>query len=416
MPWRTGPIEAGLTLKNLKNFPMPAPSSVPRLLVIAAALALAFFAGRRTADTSSVSPSLATSSTGAASTSGNAMPSGVADPANAASASARGTKKPAQIQAVLALPVTNLAGEDERQRLIEDWAATEPRAALEFIRTKLQGDRQAQAFAAVLAIWGKNDPAAAWAWLSATMPEATHHFDTLLEVFGRESTATAARYAAEFSKARPDAAVEVHMAALLGITHRGDFEGARSMVENNPALDAETRATLNNFIAGQWGRYAPEAAVKWVMTLPEGPSREQALIGLGESWSERDPAGATAFAVTLPGGPTRALALRQSVAKWVMTDAAAARAWVVDTKRHDDFDHAVMSIATDPNLYNRQPGRALNWAATIFDDQLRDESINSILNNWYPVDPAGAKAFIESSRDFTPEQRADLLRRLQAVK
>lgn len=334
----------------------------------------------------------------------------------ATGASLSSEKIPAELQAALAAPITSPAGEDERGRLIDELAAIDPRAALEFIRTQLRGDRQAQTLASILSIWGKKNPAEAWAWVRTEMPTATHHFDTLLEVFGRDSTETAARYAAEFSKAHPEAAAEVHMAALLGVTHRGDFDGARAMVENNPSLDAETRATLNNFIAGQWGRYAPEDAVKWVLTLPEGPTRDQALVGLGESWSERDPAKATAFAVTLPAGPTRSLALRQAVAKWVMTDAAGARAWVVDTKRHDDFDQAVMSIATDPNLYNRQPGRALNWAATIFDDQLRDESINSILRNWYPADPAGATAFIQSSRDFTPEQRADLLRRLQTVK
>jgi hypothetical protein len=330
--------------------------------------------------------------------------------------SAREKRTPAQIRAALSATPTNLAEEDERQRLIEEWAATEPRAALEFIRTQMQGDRQAQALAAVLAIWGKNNPDESWSWVRAEMPTATHHFDTLLEVFGRHSTETAARYAAEFAKAHPEAAVEVHLAAMLGITHRGDFEGARAMIANNPALTDEARANLSNFLAGQWSRYAPQDAAKWVMTLPEGPVREQALVGLSESWSERDPARATAFAVELPAGPTRALALRQAVAKWVMTDAAAARAWVVDTKRHDDFDQAVSSIATDPNLYNRQPGRALNWAATIFDDQLREQSMSAILHNWYPVDPAGATAFIQSSPDLTPDQRADLLRRLSGKK
>lgn len=319
----------------------------------------------------------------------------------------------ARIAEAVARPAGSFAAEEERQRLIEQWAETDPRAAIDFVRTKLRGDRQAQAMAAVLAIWGKNQPDAAWSWVSAELPTATHHFDTLLEVFGRKSTETAARYAAQFAAEHPEAALEVHLAALLGVTHRGDFAGARALVDWNSTLTPEVRANLNNFIAGQWARFAPEEAVTWVLSLPPGPQRDQALIGLGESWSEVDPAKATAFAMDLPGGPTRALAMRQAIGKWVMTDPVAARAWVIKTDVHEDFDQAVGSIATDVNLVNREPGRALKWAETIFDETLRMQSVGAILFNWYPRDPAAATAYIESSPDLTPAQRQQLLQQLK---
>ncbi|HYP16394.1 MAG TPA: hypothetical protein VEQ65_04210 [Opitutus sp.] len=325
------------------------------------------------------------------------------------------SKEPADIAAAVKQPPKSFAAEEERQRLIEQWAEKDPRAAIEFVRTQLRGDRQAQAMAAVLSIWAKNHPDAAWSWVSAEMPTATHHFDTMLEVFGRHSTETAARYAAQFAAEHPAAALEVHLAALLGVTHRGDFAGARTLVEGNRNLDPEVRANLHNFIAGQWARFAPEEALTWVKTLPAGPEREQALVGLGESWSDVDPAKATAFAVDLPSGPTRSLAMRQAIGKWVMTDPEAARAWVIQTERHEDFDQAVGTIATDVNLVNREPGRALKWASTIFDDTLRAQSVGAILFNWYPRDPAGAAAYVESSSDFTPEQRTEMLARLRSM-
>lgn len=316
--------------------------------------------------------------------------------------------------AAAAAPAKSFAAEDERQRLIEKWAAADPRAAIEFVRTKMKGDRQAQALASVLAIWGEKNPAEAWGWVKAELPTATHHFDTLLEVFGKNSTALAGRYAAEFANAHPEAALEVHLAALLGVTHRGDFTGARTLVDSNPHLAPDVRANLNNFIAAQWARFAPEEAAAWVMSLPAGPARDQALIGLGESWSEIAPAQAAAFAVALPSGPTRTLAMRQAVSKWVMTDSEAARAWVITNERHDDFDQAITSIATDSNLVNRAPTRALQWASTIFDDRLRSESIGVILHNWYTNNPTAATAYLQSSPHFTSEQRADLLQRLEA--
>jgi hypothetical protein len=318
------------------------------------------------------------------------------------------------LAAAAAQSVGTLAAEDERQHVIEQWAELDPRSAMAFVRTKLKGDRQAQATAAVLAIWGKKDPEAAWNWVTIEMPTATHHFDTLLETFGRTSTATAARYAAQFAAEHPEAALEVHLAALLGITYRGDFAGARNVIESNDALDAATRANLANFVAGQWARFAPQDASAWVMNLPAGPQRDQALIGLGESWSEVDPAGAAAFAVGLPSGDARTLGLRQAIGKWVMTDPEAARAWVLNTPWHEDFDLAVGSIATDPNLMNRDPGRALKWSTGIFDDNLRARSAGVILFNWYAINPTAATAYVEHSSDFTPEQRAEMLARLQA--
>jgi hypothetical protein len=95
-----------------------------------------------------------------------------------------------------------------------------------------------------------------------------------------------------------------------------------------------------------------------------------------------------------------------------MTDADSARAWVLQTDRHEDFDQAVGAIATDTNLVSHDPARALRWAATIFDDRLREQSIGAILSNWYPVDPVAATRYIEAS-DMAPKQREELLARLR---
>lgn len=326
------------------------------------------------------------------------------------------TAESRKLAQLVARPAGSFAAEDERQHRIEEWAALNPQGAISFVRSQLKGDRQAQAMAAVISIWGKADPAAAWSWVSREMPTATHHFDTLLEVFGRSSPETAGRYAASYSLAHPESTLEVHLAALMGIAYNGDFAAARSLVETNGALDPVIRGNLNNFIAGQWGQFAPEDAAVWVMNLPPGVQRDQALIGLGESWSEINPPRAADFAAQLPPGETRTLAMRQAISKWVESDPDAARNWVLKTDRHEDFDQAVQSIATQNNMMSREPARAMRWASGIFDDTLRVKSESTILFNWYPGDPAAATAYLQSSPDFTPEQRADLLKKMQPEK
>lgn len=303
----------------------------------------------------------------------------------------------------------SLATDDERQKVIEQWAEQDPLGAIQFARTKLKGDRQAQALSAVLAIWGKNDPAAAWAWVGATMPTATHHFDTLLEAFGKTSAATAAQYVNEFVRQHPAAALEVNLAALLGITYSGDFAAARAFVDANASLTPEVRGNLHNFIAGQWARYEPEAAAAWAMSLPAGPQRDQALLGLGESWAGVDPVAAAKFATALPAGEARQLALRQAIVNWLETDAEQARKWVLDTGQHEDYDQAVAAVATQNNFMFREPERALLWAGTIFDDTVRMQSTRAILFGLYERDPASTVAYIRNSPNFTEAQRVQLL-------
>jgi len=319
----------------------------------------------------------------------------------------------ARLARAVSAPRASLREEEERQHLLEQWAEVDPRAALAYARTQLRGDHQAQAISSVLTIWGKNDPAAAWTWVKTEMPQASNHFDTLLEVFGRNSPEIASKYADEYSAQHPAASLETHMAALLGVTYTGDFAAARAMVAGNPLLDENTRSTLNNFIAGQWARFDPTRAADWVMSLPAGDERNQALIGLGESWSDVDPAKATGFAVNLPEGETRTLALRQAISKWVVVDPVAARNWVLNTDRHEDFDQAVQAVATETNLMSRDPSRALLWADGIFDNTLRQQTQSTILFNWYASDPQAATDYIKSSTDFNPEQRNAILKKLK---
>lgn len=323
------------------------------------------------------------------------------------------SSKSADFARLAAAPALSLAAEEERQHLIEQWAEIDPRAAIAFARTQLTGDRQAQAVSAVIAIWGKNDPAAAWAWVGKEMPTATYHFDTLLEVFGKQSTELAAQYAAQYAFSHPDAAIEVNLAALMGVTYRGDFSGALTFIKTNAPLDPVLRANLNNFLAGQWGRVAPTAAAAWVMSLPEGTERAQALIGLGESWSDVDPAGAAAFASNLPEGESRSLAMRQAIGKWVTADPNAAREWVMKSNATQDFDTALEAIATQNNFMSREPAHAAVWATGIFDEKLRAKTLGTVLFNWYMVDQKAATAYLMSSPEFTPEQRTEMLKKLQ---
>jgi len=385
---------------------MTAKSFSLRFISFMAVFVLALFIGRWSVTrTAQVSHALPVSS---------ATRKGVAVPTPAETVSS--TSDAISLAKRAAHAVGSLAAEDERQHVLDQWAATDPRAALDFARTQLKGDRQAQAISSIITIWGKNDPAAAWKWVGTEMPNAAHLYDALLEVFGRNSPELAAQYAATQTLAHPEAALEVNLAALLGVTYNGNFSAALALIDRNAASDPELLKTLSNFVAGQWARFAPQEAKTWVMGLPEGEQRTQALIGLGESWSEADPAGAASFAAELPEGESRSLAMRQAISKWVQNDPAAARAWVMQTNQVQDFDAAMEAIATQNNFMYREPAAAMVWATGIFNEAERVKTMSTVLHNWYSIDNKAATDYLQSSPEFTPEKRADLLKQLQSAR
>lgn len=303
--------------------------------------------------------------------------------------------------------------EQERLKLLVALAATDPLGAIEYAKRNLKGDRLAQGMSGIATEWARRDPAAAWTWARSFGNDAAQAH-TVLEEIGHNDPATATRLAGEFARQQPDEAVAMCMTAMRAITFNGNYDAARKLATEMQLRSPEEQNMLVNFMAGQWARYEPEKAAQWVQSLPAGPAREQALIGLASSWADRDPPKAAEFAATLPPGESRSVAMRQAVANWVQSDPMAARKWVIESNQYQDFDAAVEAIATQNNFVSREPAHALVWATGIFDEKLRLKTMNTILFNWYSMDRNAATTYLQNSQEFTPEQRADLLQKLQS--
>lgn len=304
--------------------------------------------------------------------------------------------------------IPSAATQDEQQHLLEALAAVDPQAAMTQAQ-QLKGDRQAQAVSAVLAVWGEKDPQGAWGWVESTHPENIYQYDQLLDVFGRNNPETAARYATSLAGTHPDLTQEVYLSALMGITHAGGYDTARQLVES-ANISTEDRAALMNYVAGAWASYEPQAATQWVMRQ-SSELQSSALVGLGESWSNVDPQAAANFASKL-NGPQRQLLLQQSISKWLMDDPAAASNWLSAAENHQDYDQAIRSVATLPNLIRDNAQTALSWSERIYDGNLRMSTLQQILGEMKQKDPVGAASYARSASNLTTAQRTQLLNSL----
>lgn len=305
--------------------------------------------------------------------------------------------------------IPSAATQDEQQHLLEALAAIDPQAAMAQAQ-QLKGDRQAQAVSAVLSVWGEKDPQGAWAWVESTHPDNIYQYDQLLEVFGRNNPEVAARYATSLAGARPDLTQEVYLSALMGITHAGGYDTARQLVES-ANISGEDRAALMNYVAGAWAAYEPQAAMQWVMSQPSD-LQSSALVGLGESWSNVDPQAAAHFASKL-NGPQRQLLLQQSISKWLMDDPVSATNWLSAAENHQDYDQAIQTVATLPNLVRDNAQTALAWSERIYDSSVRLNTLQQILSDMKQKDPVGAVSYARSAPNLTAAQRTQLLASLE---
>lgn len=303
--------------------------------------------------------------------------------------------------------------EDERLRLLTEWAAVDPAAALQYAKANFRSDRLGQALTAVFSSWARKAPETAWNWVVTNMPGEMQHLNVMIGEVGKSDPALASRLVQDYSKQHPEAMQELLIAALQGMSYSGRFEDAKKVIDGISFSSDDERTAMVSYLAGQWGRYQPERVASWVQSLPPGSSRDQAISNLGEAWSDANPSQAADFAIKLPAGIVRQNALRQAISKWVMSDPDKARTWVINSDVHEDFDQALVSIATDSNLMSREPDRALRWASTIFDDELRFQSLSSVLTTLYTRDPNAALKYLRTSPDLTPEQRGQIEQQLQ---
>jgi predicted phosphoadenosine phosphosulfate sulfurtransferase len=203
------------------------------------------------------------------------------------------------------------------------------------------------------------------------------------------------------------------MTAMRAMAYNGNFDAALKLATGMQTSSPEEKTTLLNFMAGQWASYDPEKAAQWVQTLPDGPDRDQALIGLGASWAEKDPPGAADFAAKLPAGTGRQTALKQAIEDWIVADPVAAATWINAFPPQEDLDQAVASVATLRSLVDEHVDVALSWASTIVNDSLRTTALSEILSNWATRDPSAALNYAQTAPGLSDEARAQLVQQLQ---
>ncbi|HEX9046086.1 MAG TPA: hypothetical protein VF988_03590 [Verrucomicrobiae bacterium] len=282
-------------------------------------------------------------------------------------------------------PGSEVAFDDILGRLLQ-WAATDPAGALNYVRQHYDPRHRSAFLSALLAQWAAKDGQAALEWVSTNLPHDYTQYDAVLAAIGKADPQGAWSAAQQLAAHEDKSTAQgIYVSALRGILYTGNYAQAVQLVDKLQISGGAEKYDLSSLLAGQWAVYEPAKAAEWALTIPGGDDnlyRQQALVSLGVAWSQSDPEAAANFALQLPAGVTRQNMLATALDSWAAENPCAAATWLNLNPPDPDMDMVVRALASSPKLVDADPNLAITWANTIFNEAIRGQTLNLIMDRW----------------------------------
>lgn len=332
----------------------------------------------------------------------------------------------------LAGELTAQYGRDRAWRwIVQATAETEPQATIHAIEQLPIGRLQAELFGETARFWSRKDPYSALAWANA-LPAGEGQGRAMESVFsgwsdvdvksaageaaglpiGPVKNAALRAVARRYAAADPYGAIWWMQSMAPGneqkevwqAMSRGGFAdyfknqspaaglGAATQLMNS-LKDDEQKQFVAALVAGLVGRASPDQVRAWVVQLPEGSARNDAIKSLLSVWSDTNPADATAFALENLRGRERGEYLERIVGRWAYFDSTA----VLEFARNlpDDAERQQMMRGVLGALSRVNPAQAAGLINELPVGKPRDDAAGQILQSWANVDPQAATAWLE---------------------
>ena len=209
-----------------------------------------------------------------------------------------------------------------RVSIAQNWAASDPQAALAWAQTSSEDPSGRFAVSAAIMGWWHNDPRAAEAYVVSHLD--TVGMETVMsltrQIFGQDPQ-RAKEWATQLSTLQARVSATTFIAVQLATS---DPTSAAQWVVTLPD---ELRERGVQAVANFWARRDPEAAAGWVNGLA-GPTRDQAVSAYGSALSNKDPTAALTWAATISDEKIRNSSVQRIVTGWLRRSPDAATAWI----------------------------------------------------------------------------------------
>ncbi len=280
------------------------------------------------------------------------------------------------------------------------WAETDPAGAAVRLRqlsdsSKANPARWNDLVGQVVAVWAGADLKGALAWIQS-LPEGAIKSQALAEVSYRW-TETAPQAAAAYAAREKDPALIKLVAAKWAET---DPQSAAVWAARLPAGEGQDAATISAVVI--WAQKDAAAAAAYAASLPKEKAQGPAVLAVVSAWSTTAPAQAAAWVEQFPENPVRGQAMGQLMSTWAGNDATAANEWLKTLPPSPSRDNSVAAYDNAVSIYSSvrsatSPASAFQSAGTIFNETLRNRSLQEIATAWLNQDQAAAQQRIVQS-------------------
>ncbi len=290
------------------------------------------------------------------------------------------------------------------QNIFQTWANSEPEAARKAALALPDGQDKVHALSGAMQEWMADDPMAALNWLDSLPTDGTV-YHSRKQVFNN----------------------------LLN----RDFDTAKAFIEQRTD-PLERREILSNMYFGNFAWRMDFEEIRgvfdWLGSVSTGQTYDQKVSNLVQTMVDVDPERARDFVLDLPPGNARMNALGQFASKLAERDPAMAIAFAEGLEYEDEKNRALMNMgwqlsrhgiesaaeliasSTDPKVQERLAQRmtgewskydregALAWAESLENERARTDALRPVFDNWLQADPQGALDYLQNSLEEN-EQR-----------
>jgi hypothetical protein len=308
-------------------------------------------------------------------------------------------------------------------RLLTEWFAHDPEAALAYLRGMPQSAEYTEGLFIILGGFGKSDPlrALTLAREMASTREQQQIYSTLFDQFAHRDITNALGFlelvpagAARVNAlhAFASAWVEQDRAAVLSWA-----QSLTDPADRNPAMETalyglamqDPRQTLSlalqNLTGDALERTAarsfqqmitdnPQAVGDLVNRLPVGPLQTQTAISVARKLAEQEPTAALSWSQTLTSDALRQSALNNVLDLWSAKNPGDSAQFVAQMTAGPDQDVVVNHLAHNLATANSQD--AIQWAEALDSASARNAALVSIASGWAESDPVAATRWAQT--------------------
>jgi hypothetical protein len=224
-----------------------------------------------------------------------------------------------------------------RVTIAQNWAATDPAAALAWVQAQGDAQRTRVTMSGVIRGWWENDPRSAEAYVAA-------HLDTL----GLE---TVMGITGELYRLDPERAKDWANSLPLEARRNADMFIGTRMVDADPRAASEWAASLPDdvrtrpleSVISRWARNDLQAAGQWINDR-SGVVRDEALSAYSSTMAFKDPAAALAVAATVTDPKIQGATVDRIVSGWMRRSPNDATAWIQNSALPDSEKTRLLAL------------------------------------------------------------------------